>query len=138
MDKLPPKILIVDDDEDSRQMLNFLLETWSYRVVEAKDGIEAVSLAERERPDLILMDVKLPRLDGFDVTRRIRQSEQTNGVPIVFLSGCAEPHYRSAAAEVGGNEFLVKPLDFDKLQSTLGKYIGCSRRASANNSSSAA
>ncbi len=83
------------------------------------------------------MDVKLPRLDGFDETRRIRQSEQTGGIPIVFLSGCAEASYRRAAIEVGGNDYLVKPLDFDKLQNTLGKYIDRSREASAGNSSSA-
>lgn len=137
MNSLTPKILIVDDDEDSRLMLNFLLETWDYLVVEAKDGIEAVNLAERERPDLILMDVKLPCLDGFEVTRRIRQSEQTGGIPIVFLSGCAEPHYRRAATEVGDNDYLVKPLDFDKLQNTLVKYIDRSLEASAGNSSPA-
>lgn len=137
MNNLTPKILIVDDDEDSRLMLNFLLETWSYQVIEARDGIEAVRVAETERPDLILMDVKLPRLDGFDVTRRIRQSEQTGGVPIVFLSGCAEPHYRNAAIEVGGNDYLVKPLDFDKLENTLDKYIDHSRKNSTENSSPA-
>lgn len=104
-------------------MLKFLLETWSYRVIEAKDGMEAVSIAEKEYPDLILMDVKLPHFDGFDVTRRIRQSAKTGDVPIFFLSGYAEAVYRNEATAAGGNEYLVKPLNFEELENTLGGYI---------------
>ena len=118
-----PAVLIVEDDEDSRQMLKILLEIWKYRVLEAKDGLEAVSVAESARPDLILMDVKLPKFDGFETTRRLRQSEIIDGVPIIFLSGCAEEIYRRAADAVGGNEYLVKPLDFQLLEITLNKYI---------------
>ena len=82
-------ILIVEDDDDSRQMLKFLLETWKYRVIEATDGLEAFAIAEKFRPDLILMDAKLPNSDGFETTRRIRESKYINRIPIVFLSGCA-------------------------------------------------
>lgn len=121
-----PIILIVEDDEDSRLMLRLLLEMWRYGVIEAKDGVEAVSLAEKQQPDLILMDVKLPLLDGFATTRRIRASTAIDGVPIVFLSGCAEDEYRRAAFAAGGNEYLIKPLDFEQLEGTLGKYIPAS------------
>ena len=118
-----PAILIVENNEDNRQMLKFLLEMWKYRVLEARDGIEALKAAEKERPDLILMDVKLPHLDGFDVTRKIRESAITGGVPIVFLSGCSDASSRKAAKVAGGNEYLVKPIDFQKLEHTLAKYI---------------
>ena len=122
-DEPPPTVLIVDDDDDSRLMLKTLLEMWKYKVVEAADGGEAISVAETSSPDLIVMDVKLPDLDGFDVTQKIRQSAKIESVPIVFLSGCAETIYKQKATAVGGSEYLVKPLNFEELEHTLGKYI---------------
>lgn len=122
--KSVPIILIVEDDADSRAMLKFLLESWNYSVIEAENGVEAVRIAEKTRPDLILLDVKLPLLDGFEAARRIRESAEIGGVPVIFLSGCAEKHYRNAGSEAGGKEYLVKPLDFEKLQNALGKYLG--------------
>lgn len=118
-----PLILIVEDNEDSRLMLKILLEMWKYRVSEATDGIEAVSLAKKIHPDLILMDVKLPKIDGFEATRRIRESEIISRVPIVILSACAEMIYRRSAALAGADEYLVKPLDFELLEITLEKYV---------------
>lgn len=126
--KPTPIVLIVDDDDDNRVMLKILLEMWEYRVVEAKDGIEAVSVAENTRPDLILMDVKMPDLDGFGVTEKIRQSEKIENVPIIFLSGCGEAVYKQKASAVGGNEYLVKPLNFQELESTLGRYVSHSQK----------
>ena len=125
-----PVILIVDDDSDSRLMLKLLLETWKYQVIEAKDGIEALNIAENSCPDLILMDVRMPRLDGFGVTCQIRQSAKIESVPIIFLSGCAEASYRQTASAIGGNEYLVKPLDFEELEITLGRYIRPSQEIS--------
>lgn len=118
-----PIVLIVDDDDDNRSMLKILLEMWKYRVIEAKDGSEALAIAENARPDLILMDVKMPDLDGFGVTEKIRQSEKIENVPVIFISGCAEANYKQMASAVGGNEYLVKPIDFQELEITLGKYI---------------
>lgn len=118
-----PVILIVEDDEDNRLMLKILLEMWNYRVLEATDGIEAIAIAEETRPDLILMDAMMPNLDGFETTRRIRESELIKDIPIVFLSGCAEAVYRRRASDVGVNEYLVKPLIFEQLEITLGKYV---------------
>ena len=118
-----PVILIVDDNDDSREMLKILLQMWKYRVIEATDGIAAVKIAVKTCPDLILMDVRLPNLDGFDVTSRIRQTEKIKNVPVIFLSGCAETIYKKNAETVGGNEYLTKPLDFEKLENILGRYI---------------
>ena len=118
-----PMILIVDDHDDSRSMLRALLEMWNYGVVEAIDGNEALAAAENIRPDLILMDVKMGKMDGFEVTRTIRRSPQMKNVPIVFLSGCAEKASKEKAFAAGGSEYLVKPLDFDELEKVLAKYI---------------
>ena len=118
-----PVILIVDDHEDSRSMLKTLLEMWKYRVVEAIDGNEALIVAEQTHPDLILMDVKMGKMDGFEVTRNIRRSTTIKTVPIVFLSGCAENASKEKAFAAGGSDYLVKPLDFDELERALAKYI---------------
>ena len=123
MNDFVPVILIVEDDEDNRAMLKILLEIWDYRVIEAVNGVEAVSIAEKIRPNLILMDVRLPHLDGFSATQRIRESSEIGSVPVLILSGCAEASYRKAASVAGGNEYLVKPLDFEELRNAIGKYI---------------
>ena len=119
----PPAILIVENDEDSRLMLKLLLELWKFRVFEARDGIEALKIAEEKCPDLVLMDVKLPRLDGFETVQQIRRSAKIGSVPVVFISGCVEAVYRQKAIAVGGNGYLTKPLDFENLRVMLGKYI---------------
>ena len=121
--RLKPTILIADDDDDNRAMLKVLLEIWDYNVLEAKDGREALGFAEKTCPDLILMDVRMPRFDGFETARRLRRSEKTRRVPIIFLSGCAENKYRKEAGAVGGNEYFIKPLDFGELERTIFKYL---------------
>lgn len=118
-----PTVLIVEDDLDNRLLLKMLLETWNYRVIEAADGVEALRLAEQIFPDLILMDVKMPLLDGLETTREIRASAKIGNVPVIFISGCAEDKYRQAADDVGANGYLVKPFNFDTLQSVIGEYI---------------
>lgn len=121
---LPPTVLIVEDDEDNRLMLKIMLEMWKYRVLEAENGEEAVESARAHRPDLILMDLKMQLLSGLEATRQIRRSAEIGGVPIVFVSGCAEPGFRRAALDAGGNEYLVKPIVFESLEKVLAEYIG--------------
>jgi two-component system, cell cycle response regulator DivK len=113
-------ILVADDDEDTRVMFRTMLELQGYRVIEAADGEKAVQIAERARPDLILMDTTLPGVDGFNATRRIRGF---GGMPIVFVSGHAEARFLAQAREAGGNEYLVKPIDLDRLDEVIKKYV---------------
>ena len=120
---LPPTVLIVEDDEDNRLMLKIMLEMWNYRVIEAENGEEAVNSAHENRPDLILMDLKMQLLSGLEATRRIRRSKEIGGVPIIFVSGCAEAGFRRAALDAGGNEYLVKPIIFENLENVLSEYI---------------
>ena len=104
-------------------MLRTILERRGLSVVEAGDGEEAVSLAERETPDLILMDGSLPRLDGIAATRRMRASAALSAVPIVFLSGHAGPQQRLAAREAGCDDYLVKPLELARLYRVLERHL---------------
>lgn len=119
-----PLVMVAEDHEDTRFLLRTILERRGLSVVEAADGEEAVCLAERERPDLILMDGSLPRLDGVSATRRLRGLGTLSRVPIVFLSGHAGPHDRLAAHEAGCDDYLVKPLDIARLDLVLQRLLG--------------
>ncbi|HKS28728.1 MAG TPA: response regulator [Pyrinomonadaceae bacterium] len=117
------KILIVEDYEDTRLMMRLELEARGYRVVEAPDGEEAVRVAWRECPNIILMDLSLPKIDGFEAARRIREDEQMRDVLIVAVTAHQEPLYRANALETGLNAFVTKPIDFDWLDELLKSLV---------------
>jgi DNA-binding response OmpR family regulator len=119
-----PLVLVVEDHDDTRFMLEYLLGMRGCRVVVAGDGEMAVRMAETERPDLILMDATLPRLDGLAATRRIREIAALACVPIVFLSGHAQASFRDVVRETGGNDFLVKPFELGQLERVLERHLG--------------
>jgi CheY-like chemotaxis protein len=119
-----PLILVADDDDDTRFLFRTMLGMRGYAVIEATDGEQAVLLAESARPDLILMDGSLPRMDGLAATRRIRQLGHIGHVPVVFVSGHAEPAFRVVASEAGCDEYLVKPFGLDQLGGVLDKHLG--------------
>lgn len=118
-----PLVLIVEDHEDTRFLLRYLLEMRGYRVIEAKDGEDAVRQAVTLTPDLVLMDRSLPRMDGLSATRRIHEREELQVVPVVFLSGHAHPADREAAFAAGCCDYLVKPLDTKQLDRILEKRL---------------
>jgi len=122
-------VLVVEDHDDTRFMLGMLLKMRGFEVVEAEDGEEAIRVAERERPGLIVMDATLPRLDGLAATRQIRRLTSLEGVSIIFLSGHAEPAFRAVAFEAGCDEYLDKPIDFDQLDDVLERHLGTVRVA---------
>lgn len=104
-------------------MMKQLLEMAGYRVVEATDGEEAIELALAERPELILMDLSLPKLDGLAATRRIRQHGGLGRVPIVAVSAHDSPGSRTEALAAGCDEYVTKPIDFDQLNSLLNRLL---------------
>jgi len=113
----------VEDFEDSRFMMRRLLEMAGYSVVEATDGEEAIELAVNEQPELILMDLSLPKLDGLTATRRIRQHRRLSQVPIVAVSAHDSPGSRIEALAAGCDEYVTKPIDFDQLSSLLNRLL---------------
>lgn len=119
-----PLVLVTEDHGDTRLLLCTVLNLRGCAVIEAADGEEAVRLAESARPDLILLDGSMPRLDGFGAARRIRQLRRGGRVPIVFISGHAEPAFRAGAREAGCDEYLVKPLDLGELSGVLERFLG--------------
>ena len=104
-------ILVVDDFDDTRLLLRTWLERRGFRVIEAENGIEAVDTAKRESPDLIIMDMEMPQLDGLSATRRIRQQEKMSEVPIVAVSAYGADQFRELALEAGCDEYVSTPFE---------------------------
>ncbi len=119
----PPTIMVVEDFEDNRFMMRRLLEMSGYRVLEAVNGEEAVELAYSERPQLILMDLSLPQLDGLAATRRIRQYPDMKDVPIVAVSAHDTADFHADALAAGCNDYVTKPIDFDQLEALLSRLL---------------
>jgi two-component system cell cycle response regulator DivK len=123
-------VLIVEDDEDTRFMLRMMLEMRGFEVIEALDGLEAIETAERERPQLILMDGTLPFLDGLAATRRIREYALLRDVPIIALSGHTTQAFQAAAFAAGCNAYLIKPFAFEQLDRLLNQFLQVQPKAS--------
>ena len=117
-------VLVVDDYGDTRRVVRWMLEQKGYHVVEATNGQEAVETAVRERPDLILMDLSLPVLDGFDAVRQARAHEELRRVPVVAFTAHDTADFRDRAAAAGCDHYLTKPIDFQRLGVLLEKLLG--------------
>jgi two-component system, cell cycle response regulator DivK len=109
------KILVVEDNDENWDMISRRLQRRGYRVVRAADGQEAVEMAARERPDLILMDVSLPVMDGLEATRRIRAHAQTQTTPIIALTAHAMSGDRDKALQAGCDDYHAKPVELPRL-----------------------
>ena len=116
-------VLLVEDTEDNRQMMRRLLELSGYRVVEAINGIEAVELANQIRPQIILMDLSLPFIDGLAATRRIRSLPGLSKVPIVAVSAHDTADFHSEALDAGCNAYLTKPIDYPELEDLVNRLL---------------
>ncbi|MCW5877029.1 MAG: response regulator [Anaerolineales bacterium] len=104
-----PKILVVDDDLDTLKLVGTTLEKQGYHIIPAKDGVEALELALRERPDLVLLDVMMAGMDGYEVTRRLRRDPLTADTPIILFTAKAQVDDKVAGLDAGANEYLTKP-----------------------------
>src|SRR5688572_24068846 len=112
-------VLLVEDTEDNRLMMRRLLELSGYRVTEAVNGLEAVRVAERETPNIILMDLSLPIVDGLAATRRIRQLPELAEVPIVAVSAHDTADFHAEALAAGCNAYITKPIDYTELEDLI-------------------
>lgn len=117
------KILYVEDNEDNVYMLSRRLRRRGYDVLIARDGEEGVAMASAELPHLILMDLSLPGLDGWEATRRIRAAEATKHIPIIALSAHAMPGDREGALAAGCDDYESKPVEFPRLIEKMGRFL---------------
>jgi DNA-binding response OmpR family regulator len=108
---MPPKVLVIDDEAPIRLLCRVNLEAEKMEVVEAEDGTQGLELASTEQPDVILLDVMMPGLDGWEVLHRLLDDEQTKEIPIVFLTARAELRDRARGLELGGVDYVTKPFN---------------------------
>jgi len=115
--------MVAEDDEDGRSMMQTLLKMKGYEVVEAENGLQAIEIALTNSPDLILLDLELPLLNGLAVTRNLRRHPQFKQVPIVVVSGHDPAKHSEAALDAGASAYLVKPIDFQRLDQILAGAV---------------
>jgi len=117
------KILIVEDNPQNMRVILMTLRGQGYTLLEAVDGEEALTVADREKPDLILMDIQLPKIDGLEVTRRLRQMPTLSRIPIIALTAYAMKRDEEKATEAGCDAYLAKPLHIHRLRSTVAEML---------------
>lgn len=129
-----PKILIVDDEEDIRELIAVnLLREEKYQILEAADGLEAVQLTKKERPDLIILDLMLPQMDGVTVFKKLRDNSRTAEIPIIMLTALGRLEEKIEGLELGADDYLAKPFSPKELILRVRNLL---RRSNANASSS--
>ncbi|MFL5357166.1 PleD family two-component system response regulator [Archangium sp.] len=118
-----PKVTIVDDDRDTRELLSLALESEGFEVNAAANGLRLISSLQLKRPDVILMDVNMSWIDGFELCKAVKKNEQFQDIPVVFISGRGEPEDKRRGREAGAADYFVKPLDLDALMKRLRELI---------------
>jgi CheY-like chemotaxis protein len=117
-------VLVIEDDPDQRRLLERMLGTSGYRVVAAADGEAGLAAAAAARPDVIVLDVMMPRMNGYQACRALKKDPATAGVPVVILTTKNQPADELWASEVGADAFLTKPLDLQALLDTMTRLTG--------------
>jgi two-component system cell cycle response regulator DivK len=124
-----PKILLVEDQEMNRDMLSRRLKKRGYDVLIAVDGAEGLEKARTDSPDLILMDMSLPVIDGWEATRTLKADEATRGIPVVALTAHAMSTDRERALEAGCNAYETKPVELPRLLETMDQLLAAAARS---------
>ena len=118
------KILLVDDSATTLMMEQLMLRGQAYRIVTARNGREAVAAARNEKPDLILLDVVMPEMNGFEACRRIRQEEPAGQMPIIMVTPSDEERHVESSFRSGCNDYITKPIDRNELLTKVRGYLG--------------
>jgi DNA-binding response OmpR family regulator len=117
------RVLVAEDEPDIRGLIVFSLEYAGYEVIEALNGDEAIKLAESEQPDLILLDVRMPRINGYEACSVLKSQESTRGIPVVFLSARGQEAEIKRGLELGAEEYILKPFAPDELYERVGGIL---------------
>ena len=124
VDRARPLVLVADDDEDIRMLVRFRLERSGYDVLPARDGAEALELAVRHRPDLAVLDLMMPKLDGYELTRRLRDLHVTGRMPIIMLTARAQETDVARGFEAGADDYIRKPFSPQELRARVQAILG--------------
>ncbi|MGA9533031.1 MAG: response regulator [Anaerolineales bacterium] len=118
------KILIAEDERDIRELITFTLRYHGYEVLSARNGEEALEFALKEHPDLVLLDVRMPRMDGYEVCRSIKENQATEHIPVVFLSAKGQEAEVKEGLDSGAVDYILKPFSPDSLVERVGQLLG--------------
>lgn len=119
-----PTILVADDEEDVRELVTYRLTRSGYHVIGAGDGQEAFELASQRTPDLMVLDVMMPKLDGYELTRRVRAEEALRSIPVILLTARGQESDVDRGFEVGADDYLKKPFNPDELVARVRAVLG--------------
>ncbi|TET96768.1 MAG: response regulator [Anaerolineales bacterium] len=117
------KILVAEDERDIRELIEFALHYNGHEVLTAADGLSAWDLTVAEQPDLVLLDVRMPRMDGYEVCRRIKRSEKLRHIPVAFLSAKGQEAEVQAGLDAGAEEYILKPFSLEQLDQAIARLL---------------
>lgn len=117
------KILVVEDNPDNRQLVRFILEREGYEILEAPDGLEGINMVRKHMPDLVLLDLAIPELDGWDVAAELKADPKTSHIPLVAMSAFTLPKDKRKAMELGCVGYIEKPLETLSFAKEVGQYL---------------
>jgi len=121
---MPKKIMVVDDNKDIRTSVHQILEICGYEVIEAEDGMNCLKQLEQGHPDLVILDIMMPGMSGWDVAARIKQNEKWNSIPIVFLTAKGDDMSMGLGG-LASEEYIVKPFDVNQLIECVNRILQC-------------
>ncbi len=128
---MPEKILIVDDDLDTLRLVGLMLQHQGYRITAASSGIQAISLSQTEKPDLILLDIMMPEMDGYEVARKLRSDPNTTTIPIIMFTAKTQVDDKVAGFEAGADDYLTKPTQPRELFAHVKAVLARGKKPSA-------
>lgn len=117
------KILLAEDEPLILKFVSFRLESLGFKILKAKDGGEALKLVEQEMPDLILLDILMPVMDGYEICKRVKANEKTKHIPVILFTASDPSVVTTKAKEVGASDFIIKPFNPDNLLAKIQKFI---------------
>lgn len=120
---MKPKILLIEDNEQNRYLATFLLEKRGYQVLAALDGFQGIEMAEKEKPDLVLLDIQLPGMDGYEVARKLRQNPALSATPIVAVTSYAMTGDKEKTIAAGCNGYIEKPINPDTFGYEISRFL---------------
>ena len=116
------KILIVDDEKDIVEALSFMLQAKGYEIISAYDGEEGLKLAKEEKPDLIILDVMMPKINGYKICRLLKYDAKYKNIPIIMVTARSQDNDKLIGEETGANEYITKPFEFSDVLNVINKY----------------
>ncbi len=126
MEDRKAKILVADDDEMSRRLLEAVLTPKGYEVILAKDGIEALNIALTQAPDLIILDIMMPGMDGYRALNKIKEDDSTANIPVLMITAVGYDYNIKLANQLGASGYITKPIDLAEVRSTVASLLNIS------------